>query len=148
MTSRLKLGSTAVYARDRSRLVSFYQMIFDMELIVSDAEHEVSQLTFDRYTGSCDLSIVDNPLAVQTVFHTGSLLELKGLWEKVKSSGIPARGLYVQRDGIFFRFPDPEGNQIMVLWPQNLHNDGDVVDWNRINNDELVQWIHENRKKK
>ncbi|MNI33513.1 hypothetical protein D3C73_874680 [compost metagenome] len=60
---------------------------------------------------------------VQTVFHVGSLLEMKGLWERVKSIGIPVRGLYVQPEGISFRFPDPEGNQIMVLWPQDLQDD-------------------------
>ncbi|AJY75365.1 VOC family protein [Paenibacillus beijingensis] len=147
MTSRFRLGSTAVYARDRKRLVAFYQTIFDMKLLASNADPEVSQLAFDTDGSSYDLSIVGNPNAVQIVFHAVSLLELKGLWERFKSSGIPARGVYVQREGISIRIPDPEGNQILILWPQNLHDDEGVVDWTKINDDEMVMWIHENRKR-
>lgn len=147
MRRRLRLGSVGLYARDRGRLAVFYQTILDMKLIASDADHEVSQLTLDGEGSLYNLSIVSNPIAVQIVFHAGSLLEMKELWERVKSNGVPARGLYVQPEGISFRFPDPEGNQIMVLWPQNLHDNGGGNDWNRSNDDEIVQWVQENRKR-
>lgn len=148
MRRRLRLGSVGLYARDRGRLAVFYQTIFDMKLIASGADHEVSQLTLDGEGSLCNINIVSNPIAVQIVFHAGSLLEMKELWERVKSNGVPARGLYVQPEGISFRFPDPEGNEIMVLCPQNLHVDDGEMDWNRSNDAEIARWVHENRKRK
>ncbi|MNI74728.1 hypothetical protein D3C73_1308320 [compost metagenome] len=72
---------------------------------------------------------------------------MKELWERVNSKSIPARGLYVQPDGISFHFPDPEGNQIMVLWPQGVYEDAMGKDWESINDKEIMQWVQENRKR-
>lgn len=144
MTGRLRLGSAAVYARDRKRLAAFYQSVFDMKLLVPGKEQEASLLAFEE-RGGYDLSIVDHPLAVQTVFHADSPGAVKRLWDKVGASGYPVRGLFVQPEGISIRFPDPEGNQIMVLWPQELYEEGGSVDWRRVGDDGLARWIYNNR---
>jgi predicted enzyme related to lactoylglutathione lyase len=146
MASRLRLGSTAIYARDRRRLVSFYQSIFDMKLRNSDEDREVSKLAFEGDDGAYDLSIVGKPLAVQNVFHADSLIVMKELWEKVQSYVIPARGLYVRHEGVFFHFPDPEGNQIVVLWPHDLLDEDGTVDDSKIHDDEMARWIRDHRK--
>lgn len=148
MGNCLRLGSVGLYARDRRRLASFYETTFDMQLQDSDGDQEVSLLRMGQDPYISHLSIVSNPIAVRMVFHTGSLSEMKLLWEKVKAGGVPARGLYIQDEGISFHFPDPEGNRVTVLWPQELPGGKGAKDW-RLNNDTgSVQWIQQNLARK
>ncbi|MNQ98503.1 hypothetical protein D3C85_1141970 [compost metagenome] len=144
MGNCLRLGSVGLYARDRRRLAAFYQTTFDMQLQDADADEEVSLLTLGQAPYNSQLSIVSDPIAVRMVFYTGSLFEMKLLWEKVKAGGVPARGLYIQDEGISFHFPDPESNRVTVLWPQELQGGNGAKDWRSNNDAESVQWVQQN----
>ncbi|MDD9271651.1 hypothetical protein ACFPES_31915 [Paenibacillus sp. GCM10023248] len=148
MSNCLRLGSAGLYARDRRRLAAFYQSTFDMQLQDPDADQEVSLLTMGQAPHYSHLSIVSDPIAVRMVFHTGSLTEMKRLWEKVKAGGVPARGLYIQDEGISFHFPDPEGNRVTVLWPQELQDGQGAKDWRLHGDAENVQWVQHNLARK
>lgn len=140
MASRVRLGGSGLYARDRDRLAAFYQTIFQLKLATSDEMQDLSELTLEWDGCVSRLSIVGKPIAVKTVFHTGSFQEAKEIWERIKTGKIPVRGLYVEREGISFEFSDPEGNQIKVLWPQDLHN------YRSPESKELALWIQLNHK--
>lgn len=112
----LRLGHTAIYARDKKRLQTFYQNAFDMKLLPDDARGEVSRLAFDPESGLCDLSVVGHPNDVQTTFYADTLEELAVLRGKLAAAGVPVAELMPGRRIVSFYFRDPEGNRIEIAW--------------------------------
>ncbi|MFE5321937.1 VOC family protein [Paenibacillus sp. NPDC056579] len=115
-----RLGSAALYARDRERLITFYQTMFDMKLVGADESWEISLLAFERNAVHYDLSVVGDPRSVQMGVYASSLAVLKELWHKVNERGIPIRGPYRGSHGVSIQFNDPEGNRIEVTWPDEF----------------------------
>ncbi|MCA0757656.1 VOC family protein [Paenibacillus sp. N4] len=116
MRGHFQLGQAALYARDRKRLQVFYQTMFEMKLLAADDRSDVSLLAFDPEAGSHDLSVVGHPNQVHMTFYTDSLASLQEHWRKVRKAGIPAAEMTVRDEGVSFRFSDPEGNRIEVMW--------------------------------
>lgn len=115
MSLNLRIGHAAIYARDKSRLLSFYQEVFNMRLLHEVSHEEVSRLSFNGHN-HYQLSVVSHPKEVHMTFYTKTLADLVTFRQRLMSSNIPAGQLLLRDEGVSFQFSDPEGNRIEMAW--------------------------------
>jgi len=115
MSLNLRIGHAAIYARNKARLLSFYQEVFNMELLQELSYEEVSRLSFNGHE-HYQLSVVSHPKEVHMTFYTKTLADLVTFRQRLLMSSIPVGQLLLRDEGISFQFSDPEGNRIEIAW--------------------------------
>jgi catechol-2,3-dioxygenase len=126
MGQRRGISHVGIAARDPAALAAFYRDVLGMvQNGGSEADSALGAsafLTSRPDEENHEIVFFADRRYAHTAYRVESLAELRARYQDVVARGIDVHRVVNHGCSLAFYFHDPEGNQIEIYWPTNVHN--------------------------